>query len=212
MVPLLMVVVYSSEPKRDSEQHRVETVLLKDSITSRQVYIQCRGRGETREKLFRTIWNLYQKRLTYFIRNFVKDDTEDVFQEIMLKVFENIKKFNPLYSFNTWIYSIARNHCINHLNKRKPPMTPGNPESSLPASGDVSSEDKVLRKEFYGEIDRVLATFNEDNQQIAFLRFFEGMKHREIARVMNIPTGTVKSRLHASRSHLKKVLEAYHER
>jgi RNA polymerase sigma-70 factor (ECF subfamily) len=207
-----MVVVYSSEPKRGSEQHRVETVLLKDSITSGQVYIQCRGRSETREKLFRTIWNLYQKRLTYFIRNFVKDDAEDVFQEIMLKVFENIETFSPRYSFNTWIYSIARNHCINHLGKRKSPMAPGNPESLLPASDNISSEDKVLQKELHREIDRVLGTFSEDNQQIAFLRFFEGMKHREIARIMNIPTGTVKSRLHACRTQLRDVLEAYNGR
>jgi RNA polymerase sigma-70 factor (ECF subfamily) len=139
-------------------------------------------------------------------------DAEDVFQEIMLKVFQNIEKFNPVYSINTWIYTIARNHCVNILGKRKLPMAAEDPEASSYAAGNSSQEDEMIHKELHREIDRVLATFSEDNRQIVFLRFFEGMKHREIARVMNIPTGTVKSRLHASRSHFKKVLEAYHER
>ena len=129
-----------------------------------------------------------------------------------MKVFQNIEKFNPLYSFNTWIYTIARNQCINHFNRRKRRMAAEDPDTSLSASVNASQEDKVIRKELYLEIDRILATFSEDNQQIAFLRYYEGMKHREIARVMNIPTGTVKSRLHTSRSILRKALEAYDER
>lgn len=148
----------------------------------------------------------------FFIRNFVGIDAEDVFQEVMLKVFQNIEKFNPLYSFNTWVYSITRNHCINHLNKRKLPMATEDPETSSLASGYTSQEDKLIHKELHREIDRILAEFSEDNQQIVFLRYYEGMKYREIARVMNFSTGTVKSRLHASRSILRKALEAYDER
>lgn len=185
---------------------------MKGAFTSWQIYIQCRGNSEAREKLFRTIWNLYQKRLMYFVRNFIRNDTEDIFQEIMLKVFQNIETFNPLYGFNTWIYTIARNHCVNHINKRKLPVTSENPETMGSASDGLPQENEVIRKELHREIDRVLSKFSEDYRQIAYLRFFEGMKHLEIARIMDIPTGTVKSRLYACRLHLKKVLEAYNER
>jgi RNA polymerase sigma-70 factor (ECF subfamily) len=185
--------------------------LVKSSLTSWQVYIQCRGSGEARERLFRNIWDLYRKRLMYFIRNYVRDNTEDVFQEIMLKVFQNMEKFNPLYSFNTWIYTIARNHCLNHLNRRKLPVVDKNPETTIIASGSAPQEAGMIHRELHQEIDRVIATFSKDNQQIAFLRFYEGMKHREIARIMNIPTGTIKSRLHQARSLLRKAVEAHHE-
>ena len=63
----------------------------------------------------------YRKQLTFFIRNFVRDEAEDIFQEVMLKVFQNIEKFNPLYPFSTWIYTIARNQSLNYINKRKLP-------------------------------------------------------------------------------------------
>jgi len=49
----------------------------------------------------------------------VKENAEDLFQEIMLKVFQNLSTYNPMYSFNTWIYTIARNHCVNYITKRK---------------------------------------------------------------------------------------------
>lgn len=185
---------------------------MKGAYTNWQIYIQCRGSSKAREKLFHAIWNLYRKRLMYFIRNFVRDDTEDIFQEIMLKVFQNIEKYNPLYPFNTWFYTIARNHCVNHIRKGKLPVVPGDPEPMLSESSAASQENDVIRKELYRKIDRVLSAFSEDNRQIAYLRFFEGMKHREIARIMDIPTGTVKSRLHACRSILRKVLEEYNER
>lgn len=187
---------------------------MKRPLKSWQVYIQCRGTAKTREKLFQTIWNLYRKRLTFFIRNIVGDDAEDVLQEIMLKVFENIEKFNPLYSFNTWIYSITRNHCVNYRGKRRLPIATGDPENKPAVSASLSNspEDDIIYKELYLKIDRILDTFSENNRQIAFLRFYEGMKLGEISRIMNIPTGTVKSRLHKSRSILKKALETYNER
>jgi RNA polymerase sigma-70 factor (ECF subfamily) len=186
--------------------------LVKRSLKSWQIYVEYRESVETRERLFRSIWNVYRKRLMYFIRNYTGDDSEDIFQEIMLKVFQNMEKFNHLYSFNTLIYTIARNHCLNHLNKRKLAMVAGDPETSAITPESTLQENEVIRKELHLEIDRVMATFSRANREIAFLRLHEGMKHREIARVMNIPTGTVKSRLHQIRLLLRKAVEAYHER
>ena len=149
----------------------------------------------------------------FFIRNFVRDEAEDVLQEVMLRVFQNIEKFNPLYPFSTWIYTIARNQSLNYLNKRKLPIETGNAreETDFSKSGDCSPEEKTIHKELHQTIEHVLEGLNEENRQIAFLRFYEGMKHRDIARILGIPTGTVKSRLFATRAVLKKALEAYNE-
>jgi len=143
----------------------------------------------------------------------VKDNAEDLFQEVMLKVYQNLDKYNPVYSLNTWIYTIARNHCLNYLNKRKLYTVNLDKEeaNNFEPINLNSPETQSLNKELHQTIDNILSTFNEDNRQIAFLRFFEGMKNRDIARVMDIPTGTVKSRLHKIRTSIKNELEKYYE-
>ena len=182
-------------------------------VSSLQVFIRCRGDRGSRERLFDDIWVRYQKRLAFFIRNMVKTDGEDLLQEVMEKVFRNIERYNPIFSFNTWIYSIARNHCLNHMAKRVLPLAGGGGEEEVepPAGTNNSPEEQVLGKELRNKIDKILDTFSEENRQIAFFRFYEGMKHREIARILNIPTGTAKSRVHAIRTALRMALEEYDE-
>lgn len=186
---------------------------MKKLIKNWQIYLQCRSNHESRQKLFNHLWSLYQKRLTFFIQNMVKENTEDLFQEVMIKVFQNLSKYNPVYSFNTWIYTIARNHCVNYLKKRK--LRTVNIENEtindLTLSWSNSPETKTLNKEFYHTIDEILNKLNENSRQIAFLYFLEGMKNSEISQIIDIPIGTVKSRLHSIRKTLKKELEKYHE-
>ena len=186
---------------------------MKKGISNWQVFIQARGNQESRRRIFNAIWAHYQKRLFFFISNMTRGNSEDLFQEIMLKVYQNLGKYNPIYSFNTWIYVIARNHCLNHLNKegRLSAGSRINVTEERPIETDCyNPEERMLYKELHQTIDATLGKLNDDNRQIAFLRFFEGMKNRDIARVMDIPTGTVKSRLHKIRQNLKAGLEKYH--
>jgi RNA polymerase sigma-70 factor, ECF subfamily len=187
---------------------------VKKGISNWQVFIQARGSQESRAKLFNAIWTYYQKRLQCFIGNMTRGNVEDLFQEVMLKVYQNLEKYNPIYSFNTWIYTIARNHCLNHLNKRTLPGRFLIKESEeRPVETDCDTpEDRALYKELHQTIGATLDKLNDDNRQIAFLRFFEGMKDGDIAGIMEIPAGTVKSRLHSIRMTLKETLEKYHER
>jgi RNA polymerase sigma-70 factor, ECF subfamily len=188
---------------------------VKKAVLNWQVFFQCRGSQESRGKMFNSIWSQYQKRLMFFIGNMIKDRSEDLFQEVMLKVYENLDKYNPIYSFNTWIYSIARNHCLNYLSKRVLPSSNGFEKAEDdPSDTDmvVTPQEHALYKELHQTIHGVLSEMNEDNRQIAFLRFFEGMKEGDIARIVKMPKGTVKSRLHYIRVILKDALEKYHER
>ena len=185
---------------------------MKILVNSWQIFIQCRGSDGSRKKLFNLLWNQYQRRIIFFIQNMVKDNAEDLFQEVMLKVYQNLDKYNPLYSFNTWIYTIARNHCLNYLNKKKISTVNLDRGVGKYEVKDIDSpEAKSLNKELHQKIENLLGTFSEENRQIAFLRFYEGMKDRDIARVMEVPTGTVKSRLHKIRTILKKDLETFYE-
>jgi RNA polymerase sigma factor (sigma-70 family) len=149
----------------------------------------------------------------FFIGNITKNSPEDLFQDVMLKVYENLDKYNPIYSFNAWIYTIARNHCLNFLSKRALSTSNKceNAEDDSRGADMDTPQDLALSKELYQTIHGALNDLNEDSRQIAFLRFFEGMKEGDIARIMEMPAGTVKSRLHSIRTLIKDALEKYHE-
>lgn len=177
-----------------------------------QIFIQCRKNEDSRKELFDQIWNQYQGRIVYFIRNMIRDNAEDLFQDIMLKVYQNLERYNPVYSFDTWIYTIARNHCLNHLNRKKISIVNPDSENTETLEGmDNDSPEKIFfDTELRQNIETLLRRLDRDNRQIAFLYYYEGMKNRNIAHIMKIPTGTVKSRLHKIRALLKKDLEKFY--
>ena len=165
----------------------------------------------SRQEVCNEIWRRYHKRLFYFIQSAVGGNAEDLLQEIMLKVFKNMEKYNPFYSFNTWIYTIARNHCINHMSKRRLETRNIRDADATDSrfSHEETPEKKLIEKEVYQKIDDTLEQLKPDYRQMAFLHFYEGMKTKEIAKIMAVPTGTIKSRLYLIRRTLKKTLEAY---
>ena len=178
-----------------------------------RIFIQSRKSDEARHSLFHEIWRQYHKRLLFFIRHMVREDSEDLLQEIMLKVFQNIEHYNPFYSFNTWIYTIAKNHCINFVKKRKLATRPLTHEPTIDQSLFVnhSPEQEMICRELFDRIDGFFSQLEPTYQQMAFLRFYEGMKIRTIARLLNIPEGTVKSRLYLIKKDLGALLEVHDE-
>jgi len=186
---------------------------LKERIETWILLFLVKGGEGRRERAFDRIWRKYYRRIRFFVQNRVPGDAEDLTQEIMLKVYRNLERFDPNRSFNAWIYSIARNHCINHAAKKRP-ETGGFPEGSsagiLP-SGSNTPESAYLDLERRQVIDSTLAALDQDLRETAFLRFHEGMRGREIALITGVPEGTVKSRIHTIRAKLKEALEVYNE-
>lgn len=186
---------------------------MKERIETWILLFLIKGGEARRERAFDRIWRNYHKRIRFFIQNRVPDDAEDLTQEIMLKVYQNLERFDPNRSFNAWIYSIARNHCINHVSKKRPSVGgfPGDSSAEvLPAASDTP-ESKYLDRERERVIDSTLAALDPDLRETAFLRFHEGMRGREIADATGVPEGTVKSRIHCIRDKLKEALERYDE-
>jgi RNA polymerase sigma-70 factor (ECF subfamily) len=175
-----------------------------------KVYFQSRGGLTSREDVFKEIWQRYHRRLFFFIRDMVGEDAEDVIQDIMFKVYQNLERYRPTYSVSTWLYTIARNHCINYLSKCK--VKTQNILEKIANSSRHSVNDTpeslAIRKETVEKIDRFMKQLEPAYRQMAFLRFYEGLKFGEIAQIMDVPVGTVKSRIHLIRKDLKKSLEA----
>lgn len=172
------------------------------------VFYYSKRNSLSRQEVFNEIWRRYYRRLLYFIQSVVGENAEDLLQEVMLKVFKNIERYNPLYSFNTWIYTIARNHCINHMSKKRL-ATKNIQERDNRFTHEETPEKKLIEKELYQKIDDTLDQLKPEYRQMAFLHFYERMKTKDIAKMFDAPTGTIKSRLYLIRKTLKKALEEY---
>ncbi|MBN1895659.1 sigma-70 family RNA polymerase sigma factor [bacterium] len=168
---------------------------------------------EERDIAFERIWKKYHKRILFFIRNRAPLEAEDLLQEVMLKVYQNLHRYNPARSFQAWIYAIARNHCINHLTQKKVLVA----RSAGRDGGEdlfvetETPEDRMIRSEQDRKIRTVLLTLDAEHRETAYLRYYEGMKCSRIAEVTAVPVGTVKSRLFFIRERLRYELEEKHE-
>lgn len=180
----------------------------------KRIEIYIKSNKKNKDDLFRYIWNEYHRKLIVFIRTKIgsnKENTEDIIQDIMLRLFENIEKYNPFYSFNTWVYSIARNCFIDRYRKENIETIPEQKttEALFMETKIRNPEEELINKEISNKIDSFLVSLNEVDREIAFLKFYENMKYKDISKIVEIPEGTVKSKINIIRNNLKKELEIY---
>ena len=144
-----------------------------------------------------------------------REDARDVTQEAFVKAYRNLAGFRLEASFYTWLYRIAMNLSIDHTRKRKRREIAGFDESiaSKDADGGIDaihhgdSPSKALeRKQLLSRIMDCMQKLSDDQRQVILLREVEGLSYKEISDVMDIPEGTVMSRLFYARKKLQKLL------
>ncbi len=152
-----------------------------------------------REEEFKKIVGEYYKdiyNLAYLLTK-SRDDAADITQEVFLKVKEHLKSFRGEASIKTWLYRITTNEAKRLFKKRETEKHVKVP-LLFRTNRDVEKYDKL--KEALNELDR-------ESYEILYLKFFKNMKEKEIAFILNIPPGTVKSRLHTAKEKLKKEMQ-----
>ena len=140
-----------------------------------------------------------------------EEDALDVTQEIFLKAYQKISKFNFKSAFSTWLYKLAMNSCIDALRKRKTAKTTPITDSSLKDAiiqVDVNTpEDHAILNDRERQVWEALDSLKEKERAIIILKDMEGLSYKEIAEVFKCSLGRVKSRLHEARQKLKAILE-----
>lgn len=147
-------------------------------------------------------------------------EASDVVQEIFIKVFRNIGGFKGEASLKTWIFKIAFSEILNRLRwwKRRRRFATislddqennGAGPAHFVASSSPTPEEVLQSKEQEGAIQEALGKLSKDHRSIIVLRDIEGFSYGEIADVLGVSIGTVKSRLARARSDLKKSLVRY---
>lgn len=192
----------ANEPEiesREADKELLEAVLAGDTTAYRGLVEKYQGR-------------VYA--MTYgMLRN--REDARDITQEAFVKAYHNLESFRLESSFYTWLYRIAMNLAIDFVRKRKRRPTTSFEEGVAAREGDgsiaaIHHQDSprrtMERQQLYGRIMDAMEKLPDDQRQVVLLRELEGLSYKEISEVMDIPEGTVMSRLFYARKKLQKLL------
>ena len=176
------------------------------------IFIHSSFDSKKRETVFNDIWKEYYPKLTVYIKTtYSLIETEDVVQEILLKVYNNLHRYNPLYSFNTWIYSITKNCVIDSFRKDSSllkVLAAVKAEAGSRPFYNESPEEMLIKLEVKAGLAECIESLPERERQISYLKFYEGLTYKEISKIVGIPVGTAKYLIH----NIKKKVEAVYEK
>ncbi len=153
----------------------------------------------------------YQSRVYAVALHYVRDATEarDMAQEVFIRVYQRIATLQGHETFLPWLLRVARNVCIDHLRRRK--VRP--PAVDVPVEdGPELADPKADPHEHWAVEDRkrlvyrALEKMSDQDREIILLKEIQGLDLKEVAEMLGIPVGTVKSRSHRARLHLARIV------
>ncbi len=167
---------------------------------------------EGRPGAFRALHKRFERRLTHFIlgKTGNPDRVQDLLQDTWVRVARHLPRFDTSRRFSTWVYTIAANLCKNELrNRSRSRMVPfraletRNDEKRGPVQFEDLSmmPDRLYQKrETRRLVEDAVNTLSENHRKVFQLREIRGKSYREVARILGLRIGTVKSRLHRART------------
>ncbi len=166
---------------------------------------------------FEVLYRKYNEQVARLVLSIVKREAlvPDIVQEVFLLIYRHLPKFQFKAAFKTWIYRITVNEAMRQLTKSKrwQPMPDGDPDAVNALSTLVVYENGVTpeRELIDGQqkelVREALGSLKPNHQVILTLYYLEDLSVQEIAEVLDIPDGSVKSRLYYARESMRKVLE-----
>jgi RNA polymerase sigma-70 factor (ECF subfamily) len=139
-----------------------------------------------------------------------RDGAVDMAQEVFLKVYQSLSTFDPKYRFTTWLYRIASNCAIDYLRKKKPQtcsLQADSPDdkgrAGTLAGNDPTPDDMLRLEELRVRLEDAVQSLPPDYRQLILLRHRQMCRYDEIARITQLPIGTVKNRIFRAREMLR---------
>jgi RNA polymerase sigma-70 factor (ECF subfamily) len=164
------------------------------------------------ESAFREVVNRYKNSLYAFLKHFLnrQDLVEDVFQETFLQLFTSRESFDPDRPLRPWLFTIAANKAKDAL--RKSQRTSAIPIGTISESQEMSFDDvlntlssdntmpyeELEKGEVSSRVAEIIANMPENLREILILAYFNKFSYKQMAKILSIPIGTVKSRLHTA--------------
>lgn len=169
------------------------------------------------ESAYKQLVNKYERALYFHILKMIKDkeQVEDLVQETFVKAFDNLNTYSTNYAFSTWLYRIATNHTIDYLRKKKlktlsidEPMKTKDGEMEMQLEDESAGTDRdIIRKQRQKIVQKAIENLPEKYRKVIEMRHMEEKSYKEIAKVLDLPLGTVKAHIFRARELLYKSLK-----
>jgi RNA polymerase sigma-70 factor (ECF subfamily) len=165
---------------------------------------------------YRALVARYATPAVNFAYRLVRDRSlaEDLAQEAFLRAFQRLGTYDPERKFSSWFFQVLRNITIDHLRVKRLDMssldqlTADGYEGAASDRGASSPEMQAEHGELARALDLALSSVRPEYREVVVLRYQEGLTHPEIAELLGVPVGTVKSYLHRARKELAAILSS----
>jgi RNA polymerase sigma-70 factor, ECF subfamily len=170
-----------------------------------------RGEGPAWEELVRR----HTRRVFNLCYRFTGNATEaeDLSQEVFLRIYRTLASYRPAFgAFPTWLTSVTRNLLVDHYRRTRRDRLTDSIEDAMPTlenkqSGARTPDKLALASELSGQLQQGLARLSPELREAVILRDLQGLDYSEIQGVLEVPEGTVKSRINRGRIELARILE-----
>ena len=137
-----------------------------------------------------------------------KEQAEDVRQEVFISVWNSRRSFNSKKAkFKTWLYKIAINRSIDYYRKKRPPPFLEKETIDFSMINNNTPEEVLIKKNEHEWLMQAVRKLDEFHRSVLILRYFNELSYKEISDSLDIPLGTVKSRIHNAISILREYME-----
>ncbi len=174
-----------------------------------------------REEAYRELIRRYERPVFSLVYRMVRDreQAEDLAQETFVKVLNNIEKYSPEFKFSSWILKIANNLAIDALRRRRLDTVSIDGSANAATLAEVeattidladrgeSALDELANRELGSAIEQAIGRLRPMYRSCILMRHVDGRSYEEIAQLLDLPLGTVKTYIHRARHELREALE-----
>ena len=171
------------------------------------------------QRAYTALMESHKDSLYYMIFKMVNNpyEAEDLTIEAFGKAFRNLSDFSKNYAFSTWLYTIAANNCIDYLRRKRLKYVLMDetyetsdgirqPYTNIP-DGMLSPEEKLCKKEGELLLRQYIGMLKQEYRELVEMRYFQELSYEEMADRLQIPLGTVKSRLFKAKDKLQEIIQ-----
>lgn len=186
---------------------------LRDTDERYLVELARHGDVEAFERLIQSVKLLVINTAFQYLKDY--EEALDCSQEVFIKAYRNMASYRESSAFSTWIYQITKNQCIDMLRRRKGVILSIDesmededaPEIQLTAPESQEPEQNAIRRSRIQAVRDAIDQLPDKLREVCMLRDIQELSYQEISELLDIPEGTVKSRINSARTKLREILE-----
>jgi len=154
--------------------------------------------AQKQEKAFRELITLYKERLYWHIRKIVisHDDSDDVLQNTFIKIYKNINNFKGDSKLYSWMYRIATNEAITHLNKNAKRLQITNEAVQEYAINNLRADVYFEGSEIQLKLQKAIAALPQKQQLVFNMKYFDNIKYKDMSEILETSEGALKASYH----------------